>query len=204
MKLLTVLYCILLSGMVSCGKKDLLPVLAKAAAEKPVLNQAVEYVISTGQHYCDKNILSQVNFKTLSFTAVFDSSAIYTSVLKENQYDINKLYGFSDNGGAHHVNSARFGWRWSDQALRIFAYVYNNEKMISKELGVAKIGTGIDCSITVKGDEYIFNLDGAETKMPRTATTATGIGYRLYPYFGGDEVAPHNIKIVIKEQSAAL
>ncbi|MEO5783498.1 MAG: hypothetical protein ABIQ07_09520 [Ginsengibacter sp.] len=35
--------------------------------------------------------------------------------------------------------------------------------------------------------------------LPRTSTTAKAIGYKLYPYFGGDETAPHEIDIWIKE-----
>jgi hypothetical protein len=30
------------------------------------------------------------------------------------------------------------------------------------------------------------------------ATTPKGQGYQLYPYFGGDETAPHDINIWIK------
>jgi hypothetical protein len=34
--------------------------------------------------------------------------------------------------------------------------------------------------------------------MSRTAATEKAKGYRLYPYFGGDELAPHQINIWIK------
>src|SRR5690554_6451023 len=38
----------------------------------------------------------------LSFIVKFDSTAIYTNELPENQADINKLYGFTDcNTGVH-------------------------------------------------------------------------------------------------------
>jgi len=35
--------------------------------------------------------------------------------------------------------------------------------------------------------------------MSRASSTATAVGYKLYPYFGGDEAAPHDINIWIKE-----
>jgi hypothetical protein len=35
--------------------------------------------------------------------------------------------------------------------------------------------------------------------MPRLASTRKAKGYQLYPYFGGDEVAPHLINIWVKE-----
>lgn len=82
-----------------------------------------------------------VEYAELKFVVKFDSSAIYNTVDPSNQYDINKLYGFSDNDSLHQRYSARFGWRWSDNALRIFAYVYNSGVRSSKELGAILPGT---------------------------------------------------------------
>ena len=134
----------------------------------------------------------------MRFVVKFDSSAIYTTSNAENQYDINKLYGFSDNGELHHSFSARFGWRWSDKALRLFAYVYNEGLVTSKELATIALGSEISCSIKVTNTNYLFTVDGATTPMSRSATTQKAKGYQLYPYFGGDELAPHQINIWIK------
>jgi hypothetical protein len=158
-----------------------------------------EYTIFKGQQYCDKSIYVPVKCSEISFKVKFDSSAIYTTINKKNQSDINKLFGFSDNNAAHHEFSARFGWRWSDNALRLFAYDYNNSVMSFKELGTIRIGVENDCSIKVSGDKYIFTLNGIETTMPRASTTAVAEGYKLFPYFGGNELAPHNISIWIEE-----
>jgi hypothetical protein len=35
--------------------------------------------------------------------------------------------------------------------------------------------------------------------MTRESKTEKAEGYKLFPYFGGDETAPHNISIWIKE-----
>jgi hypothetical protein len=99
----------------------------------------------------------------------------------------------------HHEYSARFGWRWSNNALRLFAYVYNASVMSFKEIGTLEIGTESVCTIKVNGSQYIFKLNGTEIKMPRAATTITAQGYKLYPYFGGDETSPHDISIWIME-----
>jgi hypothetical protein len=158
-----------------------------------------KYTIFKGQQYCDKNPYELVNYQQLSFIAKFDSSAIYQTIKPLNQHDINKLYGFGDNNAPHHVFSARFGWRWKDNALSLFAYIYNNSIMREKQLGTISIGSENKCSIKVDKDTYVFTLNGKETIMPRESTTATAQGRKLYPYFGGDEVAPHNIYIWIKE-----
>lgn len=161
----------------------------------------VEYTIFKGEQYCDKSVFVPLKITDLSFKVRFDSSAIYTTTSSDNQADINKLYGFSDNNAAHHEYSARFGWRWSNNALRLFAYVYNNSVMNFKELGTIEIGDENDCSIKVSGKEYIFVLNGKETKIPRTSTTPEAEGYKLFPYFGGNELAPHKISIWIEDLS---
>jgi hypothetical protein len=158
----------------------------------------VRYTIQAGNQYADGNTYKAVALTEQAFTVRFDSSAVYQTLAAENQYDINKLYGFSDNGAAHHEFSARFGWRWSDGALRLFAYIYNNGVSDSKEITTVTIGKDVDCSIKVAGATYIFRAGNETVTMPRASTTAQATGYQLYPYFGGDELAPHAVSIWIR------
>jgi hypothetical protein len=161
--------------------------------------QFIKYTIGSGQQYSDQNIFKQTNYNELKFIVKFDSTAIYQTVSSDNQLDVNKLYGFSDNNDQHHNFSARFGWRWSNGALRLFGYVYNNGIFSYEELGAINIGTEYSCSIKVTPTHYIFTLNEGSINMPRASTTATAVGYKLFPYFGGDEAAPHDINIWIKE-----
>jgi hypothetical protein len=158
-----------------------------------------KYTIPEGKQYCDKNTFLPVKIHQLAFKVRFDSSAVYKTRKAENQDDINKLFGFSDNNATHQQFSARFGWRWSDNALRLFAYNYNNGNRSFKEVATIEIGRIYTCSITIAGSEYIFAVNGVETRMPRESTTAMAEGYQLYPYFGGDETAPHDIFIWIEK-----
>jgi len=158
-----------------------------------------KYTIRQGQNYCDGNYVVQTSYSELNFIAKFDSTAIYSNVNPDNRLDINKLYGFSDNNSTHQQFSARFGWRWSDNALRLFGYVYNDGVRSSKELGTVAIGTENNCSIKVTEKNYVFSLNGFTDSLLRTSTTVKANGFKLYPYFGGDETAPHNIYIWIKE-----
>lgn len=176
----------------SCSKQDLSQNLSTPGFK--------QFVIPKGQHYTTDNPLKSIETTSLKFVVKFDSSAIYTTANPENQYDINKLYGFSDNGAQLHLYSARFGWRWSDGALRLFAYTYNNGVRNEKEIGPVPIGAEIQCSITVAGEVYEFAVNDKMVTMPRQSTTPNAKGYQLYPYFGGDEVAPHDVRIWIKEQ----
>ena len=159
----------------------------------------IQYTIPQGQQFSNLSSYIKTSYDTLSFVVRFDSSAIYKTIDPANQEDINKLFGFSDNNGQHHEFSARFGWRWSNNALRLFGYIYNNSQLSAQEIGTVQIGTEYNCSIIVGSNTYLFNLNGKSINMPRSSTTAKAEGYKLFPYFGGDELAPHTISIWIKE-----
>lgn len=180
----------------SCKKQDKEVIIDK---KDPAVNSYVDYRIRKGEHYCDSNKLALVEYSELKFAAKFDSTAIYTTAAAYNQYDINKLYGFSDNNAAHQDYSARFGWRWSDHALRIFSYVYNSGVRLSKELATVQIGEENNYSIKVESGYYVFSVGSTTDTVGRASKGGKASGYKLYPYFGGDETAPHEIHIFIKD-----
>lgn len=158
------------------------------------------YTIAKGEHYTSNNAYKAIETNELTFLVRFDSTAIYQTVKAENQYDINKLYGFSDNNALHHSYSARFGWSWSQGALRLYGYVYNDDKVSSKELTTIPIGEEVHCTLKITTNTYGFYVNNRlAATLDRKATTPKASGYLMYPYFGGDEVAPHNVYIWIKE-----
>lgn len=158
------------------------------------------YTIKAGNHYCEGNVYKELQLSQMKFRVRFDSTAIYTTTDPENQEDINKLWGFSDNGQQHHEYSARMGWRWSGGALRLFGYVYNEGRMTSKEITTVHIGAVAVCRIVVQEGSYLFEVNDQQVSLPRKAATAKAKGYQLYPYFGGDEVAPHEVHIWLREE----
>jgi hypothetical protein len=163
----------------------------------------VAYKISKGQQSASPSQYKYYSSLTeLKFTVQFDSTAIYTNVNPSNQLDINKLYGFADDDKQHHVSSARIGWRWYSNKLELFGYVYNDSVRTTQLITQVPLKTNIPCSIKVDGARYVFSVNGTQATMPRTAKIPTGKGYRLYPYFGGDEMAPQDISIRIREDGA--
>ncbi len=158
-----------------------------------------EYRIRQGNHSADFSAYIPVHSDVMNFMVRFDSTAIYQTSDPINQYDINKLYGFSDNSAQHHEYSARFGWNWNHGSLHLYAYVYNDGVLQTEEITVISVGAEYQCSIRVTSDQYQFSVNNSTVSLPRSATTHSGDGYKLYPYFGGDETAPHDIRIWIKE-----
>ncbi len=159
------------------------------------------FIIPKGEHSATDNPYKPVETRGIVFSVRFDSSAIYQTTDPQNQYDINKLWGFADNGAHHHRFSARIGWRWSDGALRLFGYTYNNGIRETAEIGPVAIGAEVACAISLVENGYLFKVNDKQLLMPRLSTTPVVKGYQLYPYFGGDEPAPHEVRIWIKEVS---
>ncbi|HNE50478.1 MAG TPA: hypothetical protein PKM51_05415 [Chitinophagales bacterium] len=174
-------------SLLSCSKE----------IEKKIDKSFTVYTIKEGEHFSDNNnLVWHDSISEMKFIVEFDNSAIYTTIDSLNQLDVNKLYGFSDNASLHHDFSARIGWRWRNNKLELLAYIYNNSVRDFTYIKSVPLNQEITCSIKIASNKYIFSVDDTTIEMPRTAVVASG--YQLYPYFGGDETAPHSIKIYIK------
>ena len=158
-----------------------------------------EYFIPKGSNYSRQNEYHAFRGPELSFAAIFDSSAIYQTVDPVNQADINKLYGVSDGNTHHQDNSARFGWNWNGKEIQLYAYCYAGSVREYKYIGTTEIGQAHSYSIRVDNSQYIFQFDNKIEYMHREITDSVLNGYSLYPYFGGDETAPHDVRIYLKE-----
>lgn len=157
------------------------------------------YIIKKGNNYCDNNDYALTQYTYLYFRAILDSSCIYATADPTNQADINKLFGFADCTSHHQTNSARFGWNWEKGAMHIHAYCYAGTVRSYKELGTVVLNKAFDCKLYVLPDKYIFELEGKKDTMTRGCADNAAIGYKLLPYFGGNEPAPHDVWVKIRE-----
>jgi hypothetical protein len=154
--------------------------------------------IKKGGHYSSPlSFKLHTGRKSFSTVVKFDESCRY-DLGNDNQLDWNKLGGLSY--GYHKHNSVRIAWRYNKAVdkieLALYCYI-DGERHISKfhELFpinekiyviASAISTEIH-SIAVINDEYCF-ADIQRVIKPKW-------GYYLNPYFGGNEVAPHDINI---------
>ena len=168
----------------------------ESSTEEPS-NKITKYLIRQGEQHATLTYHS-TELTKLKFKALFDSTAIYQTVQDSNQGDINKLYGVSDCNSFHQTNSARFGWRWFEDRLEIWAYTYLNGERKFALIDTVEIGTFNEYEIAFKENKYVFRLNDKEVEMDR-ACESSAQGYKLFPYFGGDETAPHDISIWIEE-----
>lgn len=136
--------------------------------------------------------------KRLTFKAYFDNSAAYeiTDPLMWNAK--NKLLGFADCNVHHHTASARFAWQWMEGELEIYAYTYVEGKRQEAFVGTVALNTTNTYSIELTNDSYVFYLnDKKPVVMERSSKCDGGVYYLLWPYFGGQVPAPHDINISI-------
>jgi len=154
------------------------------------------YKIKSGKHNSGIHFAPHTT-NGLLFSAKFDDSAIYQTQNPTNQADINKLYGFSDCMSKHQENSARIGWRWYNNELQILGYTYADGNRHHKLITSAPLNEYFEASIIISGYEYQFKVNNETVYLPRGCNKEVGVAYRLFPYFGGDETAPHDIKIKI-------
>jgi len=138
--------------------------------------------------------------ESIRFKAIFNESAIYSTKDSLNQLDINKLYGVSDCGCNHMDYSIRFGWRWIDDNLEIHWFRHSNGDFTFDKITNAIIDQPQDYSIEIQEDQYILCVDGVCDTVARVGCSSVDYRrYYLYPYFGGQEKAPHDITIKIKK-----
>jgi hypothetical protein len=119
-----------------------------------------------------------------------------------DQLDTNKLCGVGYFPGFHHVDSARFGWRyWPNTGyIELIAYCYIGGKRVIENIEFCEVGKLYELQLSVTEQDYVFNvIDPVFGKPVGGITIEHGhkkkLGYGLWPYFGGNQVAPQEIKI---------
>lgn len=165
------------------------------------------YKISQGNHSADGvNFGIHSNGAMVQKTVIFHPNCQY-DLGNMNQLDINKLYGFSVGlFQSNQYNSARIGWRWSipKQTIELLAYVYINGRRINEwdqDILLGEVNVSLNCftSIVVEPAYYRYQfIHGITNKILYLPRSGSGSGYNQYPYFGGDEVAPHDMTIELK------
>lgn len=164
------------------------------------ISWADDFTIGKGDHYSAPRKSGLYRGEKITFKAYFNETAKY-DLGDEDQLDTNKLYGSSDCGSFHQQNSARFGWRWNNERLEIMAFTHVGGQFFYEYIASAALNKSYQYEIMLSQDKgsYIFNFNGKTVTMPRGCKDSIMKGYKLYPYFGGNKVAPHEMLIKVEE-----
>ncbi len=159
-----------------------------------------KYKIKSHNHYSGFHIGLTFG-KKVSYVCKFTESCLYDLYSNDN-YDINKLCGFSTTYN-HHYQSGRIGWRCLDgKTIQILTYTYNNH-VRSQEvvLGTVLPNEEFECSVEDVESAYIYRFSkSGNTNVVRNPKQPDKVlfKYLLYPYFGGNMSAPHDMEIYVK------
>lgn len=179
----------------SCKKN-----LTELVIDKSQSGGTITYLIKKGNHNAEQSAVVLADSNGIYCTVRFDSSAVYQTAAAANQGDVNKLIGFSDCGTQHQENSARLGWSWNGRQVQLYAYAYVNKQRVIHLLSTANINQPVNCSVTAKDGYYYFSTGDKKDSIARYCNNNNSNRYKLFPYFGGDEAAPHDITIMISEE----
>jgi hypothetical protein len=164
-----------------------------------------EYIIKKGKHSSGFHIIRPTFKKAVMFNAMFDPSCLYEfPETDEDIMDINKLFGISTHW-FHHTQSARIGWRCiNGRTFQILTYTYNNKQRSTPVvLGEVEPDQLFTCSILDLGHFFLYSFKAQGDNAifitkDRKDKLFFPIAYYLYPYFGGNEPAPHQMHIAIE------
>tara|TARA_R110000751_G_scaffold298951_2_gene409205 strand:- start:522 stop:1031 length:510 start_codon:yes stop_codon:yes gene_type:complete len=161
------------------------------------------FKIPQRKHYSGLHVCPHIGSNIAQKYVTFDKSSIY-QFRTEDQYDINKLFGLSY--GLHHTNSARFGWRSLGKfstKIEILAYCYVDGKRVESDddllVTLVNINEEYRYQLITDYDNYGFVVYNNKNEIVGSKFIPHNKlplwGYKLYPYFGGNNPAPHDITI---------
>ena len=159
------------------------------------------FTIHKGQHR-STGLFKTTKSTLLDFKVMFDMSALY-EINSLDQADVNKLLGLSDHKQYHMDNSIRFGWRYYNEQLELLWFKHQDGNFSFGHIEYIQPDIEYLCTIQINPTEYILFVDDTYVTIPRIKSkycykTMNYRRYFLWPYFGGNCVAPHDIKIKIK------
>ncbi|MFW6219320.1 MAG: hypothetical protein ACOC33_00500 [bacterium] len=147
--------------------------------------------------------------KSIKFSVEFLKNSLYKFPQHySDRLDVNKVFGFSTSF-YHHYQSARLGWRCLDgENIQLFPYCYVNWKLqleyLKEPLLEVKPNDNIICEISDTGESYSFKIQNITRNITKIIKIEKKkdwfmFHYFLYPYFGGNLVAPNTMEIKISK-----
>lgn len=179
------------------------------------------HTIYQGEHYSDSRCFLPFAGSGISFEFILPHTAWYEPRNGDyylphnlNPAPLNKLVGFREGlrkmagGGAW--DSAVLGWRpdwkhWNEGGEKralVFPYVHFNGDNKGGEnpepIIHVPLGHGVKGEIQTSGSRYYFTVGGMPASTPRHGPTQLGwLKFMHWPYFGGPDLAPHDMMIFL-------
>jgi hypothetical protein len=166
------------------------------------------YKIKKGDHYCSMSIFEKIGalgwkVKTMEVKFLFRSECWWAPPRNNDDLDQNKLAGIGF-GMNHHKNSVRFTWVPDfdkPNVIKIYGYTYDEKKSDPKftYAYITSVNVLQPCQGKIEsiGNQYRLTVNGTVITMDNT-NSDPGLCFRLFPYFGGNNTAPHDMTIELE------
>ncbi len=162
------------------------------------------YNIKEGNHYADFTFPKFEMECKLEVLVYLNKSLEYLFANKDS-FDTNKLIGISETIN-HHKTSLRLGWRFASIGhIELMAYIYDGGIRKIRSLGFKKSDDIFDLKLKITSKSFKIDMDGVSILSEPRCSKKGFIWWPhriLRPYFGGQNVAPHDIKTVFYKKSS--
>jgi hypothetical protein len=169
------------------------------------------YIIKKGHHFCQwtwGHLLPFTIADVLNFNVIFGRGYSY-QLPKEDQKDINKLYGLGWSLRGPNHGSFRIGWRWNLEDSKLELLWLAQRSVNNWHCGlICVVHPGEEIAIRIILSDRSYQImykrerDSFYTPVYLSKILIGNIPklkYRCFPYFGGNQVAPSDVKILIRE-----
>lgn len=153
------------------------------------------YKINKGKHYANPKRPILCLKKKIPFIFTIPKKSAY-SFINEDSNDINKIFGISA-GFNHHQDSIRLGWVpnfKNPDRYSLYSIIYRGGIRHLTFLGDIFYGLRNYCVINIKDNSITLQHPFGVIELQ----ISKGPHFYLRPYFGGDNVAPHDIEVIIE------
>lgn len=173
----------------------------------------MHFIIRKGNHYSSLLRLQRLwigyDVKALQFSSAFVTSPNY-KFGNEDDDDINKLYGLCFGMGPH-MFSYRIGWNsTSDKTVGYYQYYYVRGKRFMVPIGSYPSNLRIRWKIMPLRHlnqiqvVYVIGTKVNTFTTPFDFTGASKWTFKLFPYFGGNNVSMRDFNVNITEYSGNI
>ena len=147
------------------------------------------YEIKKWHHYCEWPRWDFTWFQE-KFDFIFDEACVYDGTIPWR----NKVWGI---GWEVHEESARIWRRSNDWKILLAYYVYWDSKRTIETVDTVSVNDANHAEVHYVKDSVEIDVNWHHKKFH----SKKAIPFRCYPYFGGDDTAPHDMKILINHLS---
>lgn len=136
----------------------------------------------------------------LIFQLWFHADAAYLTTDPANQADWNKLMGLTTLD--IHGDSLRLGWRYDpvDDEIELGLYAYIHGVRVDQYITSVAVETVHDVTLSWTEDLLSAEVDGISVEVAGPMAHAPRVTWVLTTtYFGGDETAPHDIHVEVRD-----